>query len=133
MLKNSGTKQNIRIRQLRDHYIDELIDLLFNQVAEIQQTSPIGWTKSEQCRLKFHQRLWLDPGRIDQDDGFRTERDKDDWQKQVADDFSRWLNAHFRRDGLNMQLPERREWRTRPLFHQRLREMEQDFRRYRNA
>ncbi|MDS8079248.1 type I-F CRISPR-associated protein Csy1, partial [Streptococcus pneumoniae] len=74
--------------------------------------------------LPLHQQLWLDPWRGQTDETFRLERDKDDWQISVADDFARWLNYRLNKARLDVGLVERREWRTQSLFRQRMREME---------
>jgi CRISPR-associated protein Csy1 len=131
LLVSTGDTKNHHIRQQRDRYIDELIDLLFNLAADIQREEWAGWTSDESCRLKPHQQLWLDPWRAKNDEAFRAERDKDDWQDAVADDFALWLNSHLNRAEMAVGQVERREWRTRPLFRRRLREMEQALRSYR--
>ncbi|WP_435929444.1 type I-F CRISPR-associated protein Csy1 [Dryocola sp. BD613] len=132
LLISTGSVKNHRIRRQRDRYIDELIDLLFNLAADIQREEWGGWTRDENCRLKAHQQLWLDPWRAKKDEVFRAERDKDDWQDAVADDFALWLNSHLNRAEMAVGQVERREWRTRPLFQRRLREMEQALRSYRH-
>lgn len=132
LLVSTGKTKNVHIRRQRDRYIDEIIDQLFNIAAGIQREEWAGWTLEGGCKLKSHQQMWLDPYRTDIDEAFRTERDKDDWQARVADDFARWLNGHLKAGGLGVELAERREWRTKPLFRQRLREMERSFRRYRH-
>ncbi|WP_037588610.1 type I-F CRISPR-associated protein Csy1 [Stenoxybacter acetivorans] len=133
LLVSTGEKKNAKIRRQRDRYIDELIDLLFNIAAGIQREDWAGWTKDSKdsaCQLKRHQQFWLDPYRVNIDEIFRAERDKDDWQVSVANDFALWLNDHLKKGGLSVELVERREWQTK--FHQRLHEIELDFRRYRH-
>lgn len=121
-----------QIRQQYNRYIDELIDLLFNLAVDIQHKEGRGWTQDEKCQLKPHQQLWLDPWRAQTDEAFRSERDKDDWQDAVADDFALWLNGHLQRADMPVGQTERHEWRTRPLFRRRLREMENALRSYRH-
>ena len=128
----STDSKNSRIRAARDGYIDEIIDLIFLLVADIQRPEWQGWTQNETCTLKAHQQLWLDPWRAKNDEAFRLEREKDEWQQQVAADFALWLNAHLRRAELSVERTEQREWQTYPLFHRRLREMEQAIGRSRN-
>lgn len=137
LLIGTGSAKNHQIRQQRNRYIDELIDLLFNLAADIQREEWAGWTQDEKCQLKPHQQLWLDPWRTKNDEAFRAERDKDDWQDAVADDFALWLNSHLNRADkghadIEFGQVERHEWRTRPLFQRRLREMEQSLRSYRH-
>lgn len=133
LLIRTGDYNNVAIRRQRDSYMDEIIDILFNVAADIQRSDWAGWTQSEKCQLKAHQKLWLDPWRAKTDESFFNERDKDEWQELVADDFALWLNSHLRRAELKVGQTERREWQTKPLFRRRLREMEQAIRRYHDA
>ncbi|HGL6086486.1 TPA: type I-F CRISPR-associated protein Csy1 [Citrobacter koseri] len=123
LLKENTEKNNHAIRNARAAYVDELIDLLFMHAATFQQASWQGWTRNN-TDLPLHQQLWLDPWRGQTDETFRLERDKDDWQISVADDFARWLNYRLNKARLDVGLVERREWRTQSLFRQRMREME---------
>ncbi len=57
-------ENTLEIRQCRQEYIDEIIDILFNYVAGIQNLSELkGWSANEDCELKYAQQLWLDPYR----------------------------------------------------------------------
>jgi CRISPR-associated protein Csy1 len=132
LLIKTGDYKNQQIRRARDRYIDEIIDVLFSIAADIQRYEWQGWTQDEKCTLKPHQQLWLDPWRAKTDEVFFHERDKDDWQDLVAEDFALWLNAHLRRAELSVGKTEKTEWQTKPLFSRRLREMEQAIRRYRH-
>ncbi|CNH98559.1 type I-F CRISPR-associated protein Csy1 [Yersinia pekkanenii] len=112
------------IRASRLAYSDEIIDILFNYVAEIQNLDGIsGWSSSEDCELKRSQQLWLDPGRAKDDPVFHLEREKGDWKKEIAQEFGYWLNRRLRHDKLVFGEVERQEWAS--LFKQRLREFEQ--------
>ncbi|MRS92365.1 type I-F CRISPR-associated protein Csy1 [Enterobacteriaceae bacterium RIT714] len=133
LLIKTGDYNNVVIRRQRDSYMDEIIDILFNVAADIQRRDWAGWTQNEKCQLKTHQKLWLDPWRAETDASFLNERDKDEWQEAVADDFALWLNSYLRRAELKVGQTERREWQTKPLFRRRLREMEQAIRSYHNA
>ncbi|MTD39640.1 type I-F CRISPR-associated protein Csy1 [Erwinia sp. CPCC 100877] len=124
LIINSGKYKSIHIRQARDGYIDELIDLLFVMAVGYQREVWEGW--SQYCpELKPHQKLWLDPWRSRVDNAFAIERDKDEWQALVVEDFARWLNHRLRKYLPDVGQAEKRNWETRPLLHQRLREMEQ--------
>ena len=127
LLNNASNDNNHRIRKARDRYIDEIIDILFSLAAEIQQTWQ-GWTRHEECQMKCHQQLWLDPFRAYDDDAFRQERENSAWQEAVAEDFALWLNSHLRRAGLSVGKTEKGEWQSRPLFRRRLHDMEQALR-----
>lgn len=132
LLINTRDVNNHHIRRARDRYIDEIIDMLFNLAADIQRYESKGWTQDEKCQLKPHQQLWLDPFRAKEDETFRNERDKDEWQDSVAEDFAMWLNSHLRRAELRVGQTEKIQWQTKPLFSRRLREMEQAIRSYRD-
>lgn len=132
LLVDSGKDNNHRIRRARERYVDEIIDVLFNVAADIQRQDWAGWTTHDDCALKPHQQLWLDPWRARTDEAFFNERDKDQWQTAVADDFAGWLNGHLRQAELSVGQTERREWQTAPLFSRRLREMEQAIKGYRH-
>ncbi len=49
LLLGAGENNNQAIRQQRDRYIDELIDLLFNIAADLQRREFEGWTADEKC------------------------------------------------------------------------------------
>ncbi|EGT5680796.1 type I-F CRISPR-associated protein Csy1 [Cronobacter turicensis] len=114
---------NLAIRQARDRYVDELIDTLFAHASELQREEWQGW--SLQCEaLITHQQYWLDPWRARQDEAFRRERDNGSWQSAVAEDFGRWLNYRLGKRLPDVGKVEKAFWGSRPLFRQRLREME---------
>ncbi|UWS32716.1 type I-F CRISPR-associated protein Csy1 [Erwinia pyrifoliae] len=115
------------IRQQRLAMTDEIIDILFNYVAGLQnQTDLRGWSAHPDCVLKRSQQLWLDPWRSQDDAEFQFEREGGDWKNEVARDFGHWLSRHLHSDKLNMGETERRHFSTAPLFKQRLRELEKD-------
>lgn len=123
LLKSNVEHNNIRIRSARVQYVDELIDLLFMQASAFQQEKWQGW--SQHCpEMPLHQQLWLDPWRSKADEAFHLERDKDDWQAGVADDFARWLNYRLKKASLDVGAVEHKAWRTLPLFRRRMREMD---------
>ncbi|WGM53555.1 type I-F CRISPR-associated protein Csy1 [Escherichia ruysiae] len=114
---------NVHIRTARAKYIDELIDLLFMQASSFQQEKWQGWS-AQSPELPRHQQLWLDPWRSLSDEAFKLEREKNDWQRIVADDFARWLNYRLKKASFDVGAVEQREWRSQSLFTQRMREME---------
>ncbi|WP_118984460.1 type I-F CRISPR-associated protein Csy1 [Photorhabdus sp. CRCIA-P01] len=116
-------KRTEEIRRNRQAYVDEIIDILFNYVASIQnQVEFKGW--SANCDLKRSQQLWLDPYRCQQDEIFKFERESGDWKKEIADDFGLWLNNELRHERLEVGLTERNEWAS--VFKKRLREFEDE-------
>jgi CRISPR-associated protein Csy1 len=132
LLISTGDTKNLAIRRACDRLVDEIIDVLFSQAAEIQRPEWSCWTQNDECQLKPLQQLWLDPWRAQSDEAFRLERENDDWQAALAEDFALWLNGHLRRGELNVGKAELREWQSKPLFRRRLREMEQAIRSYRH-
>lgn len=124
LLSSTATYNNVHIRDARDRYIDEIVDTLFFFASKYQTPEWQGWTL--QCpELPLHQQLWLDPWRTKNDDAFRLQREQDDWQELIAEDFARWLNYRLGKTLKDLGQPEQREWETRPRFCQQLREMEQ--------
>jgi len=133
LLNVYSKENNQEIRQKRLSYVDEIIDILFNYVAGVQQPDFARWSEDQSCELKRSQQLWLDPLRSKTDDDFRFEREMGDWKKEVARDFGYWLSRQLSyqpgavaKNILNMAETERRYFSTAALFKQRLREMEQD-------
>lgn len=123
LLTRTGGYTSFRIREARDGYINALIDLLFDVAAQFQCETWQNWTLN--CPdLKSHQQLWLDPWRTKTDKAFRLEREKDDWQDSVAEDFALWLNARLRKALPDLGAVEKREWETRERLRTNLREME---------
>lgn len=123
LLTKTGGYTSFRIREAFDEYIDALIDLLFDVVSDLQREMWQNWTLD--CpELKAHQQLWLDPWRTKTDEAFRLERDKDDWQAKVAEDFALWLNARLRKALPDVGAVEKHEWETRERLRTNLREME---------
>lgn len=123
LLTKSGEYNNFRIRDARDDYINMIIDLLFEIASELQRETSQGWTLS--CpQLKPSHQLWLDPWRTKTDEAFRLEREKDDWQDAIAEDFALWLNARLRRSMPEVGAAEKRDWETRERFRSNLRNME---------
>lgn len=118
LLSVKSLSNTMEIREHRLAYSDELIDILFNYVAEVQNLDvPSGWSNDKECELKRSQQIWLDPI-------FKHEREQGDWKQEVAQDFGYWLNRRLQHAELVFGAVERREWAS--LFKRRLREFEQD-------
>lgn len=123
LLARTGEYKNFHIREAREGYIDSLIDLLFVVVSELQREEWQNWTL-QNPELKTHQQLWLDPWRTKTDEVFRQERDKDEWQASVAEDFALWLNARLYKALPEVGAVEKREWETRERLRTNLRVFE---------
>ncbi|MBM7344703.1 type I-F CRISPR-associated protein Csy1 [Pantoea coffeiphila] len=117
----------MEIRQQRLAFTDEIIDILFNYAAGIQNLTQFsGWSADPECRLKQSQRLWLDPLRSKTDRQFQLEREKGDWKQEIARDFGLWLNHQLRDETLRLGAVEHRNFSASPLLNKRLRELEDD-------
>lgn len=124
LLQNSGDYNNSHIRQARDRYIEEIIDTLFFCASKYQREEWQSWTIK--CpQLKAHQQLWLDPWRTKIDDVFRIQREQNEWQELIAEDFASWLNYRLSKQISDVGQTEYREWKTHPHFSLLLRETEQ--------
>ncbi len=78
-------------RDRRAELVDELVDTLLLCAANIQhQSEKRGW--SAESDLTHAEQLWLDPHRSELDEAFRAEREKNEWQGEIARQFSAWLN-----------------------------------------
>lgn len=68
--------------------------------AETQARFESGWTRDQDCVLPLCEQLWLDPGRIEEDEAFKAAYDWGDWPDEVAGRFANWVNAQLREAGL---------------------------------
>lgn len=109
VLEKNSTKP---IRDCRAEYVEQIIDKLVLYVAEIHNLpEQAGWSAAPECKLDRAEQLWLDPGREETDDAFAQERERGDWQEEVADRFARWLNNRLKSDKLLMGDAEHAEWK----------------------
>ncbi|WP_387468179.1 type I-F CRISPR-associated protein Csy1 [Photorhabdus sp. RM323S] len=123
LLSVQHLESNVKIRRHRQGFVDEIIDILFNYVAGVQNlVRAKGWSADDKCELKRSQQLWLDPYRCQLDKIFKFEREGGDWKKEIAYDFGHWLNAGLKHKRLKVKYVERREWAF--VFKKRLREFE---------
>lgn len=86
-------------------YIDDIINILFDYVLEIQ-AMPSGW--SEQAKLKGAHALWLDINRDDQ--GFQAKRKSGQWQEQICQDFALWMNRKLNNKEMKLVKFEKDKW-----------------------
>lgn len=85
------------IRAERARRVDEIVDRLIAYGASVR-AFPAGWSSHPDCHLPEHQTLWLDPQRRYSDSDFNDAFEQKMWQVQVAEDFSRFLNAELARN-----------------------------------
>lgn len=106
----SDKPNNDRIKRARAQRLDDILYEILNLAAFIQQLPP-GWSAAPACRLPFGERCWLDPGRSETDEEFRSKRDETDWPVQVASNFARWLSQKLEGETLAFGAVEQRELR----------------------
>lgn len=85
------------IRNERAQRLDDIVDRLIGYAATVR-SFPAGWSSHHECYLPEHQKLWLDPKRCGMDTEFAEAFDLKEWQGQVAEDFSRFLNSELERN-----------------------------------
>lgn len=89
-------QRNFKIRYKRDQgFIAPILDQLMVYAASIQAL-PAGWSNDSDCELKFSHTFWLDIH--NPDEAFQREREKLDWQNEVASDFASWLSRQLKSD-----------------------------------
>lgn len=104
------------IRDQRAERVDGILDQLVQYAAEIQNLpGHDGWSALPDCKLSRAEQLWLDPNRVELDEGFASERVKDDWQAVIADQFARWINSRLNHEKLTMGDKEHAEWKNLAL------------------
>lgn len=108
-------------RVKRADSVDDLIDILFQYAAEIQNmVDHVGWSAAS--KLSKAEQLWLDPLRSDKE--FQAERKTKDWQQDIANQFASWLNHKLKADKLLLKDVEYREWSK--LLEQKLARLKED-------
>lgn len=122
LLDLQDKKSNKRIRDNVKNSVNDIIDILFNYVAEIQNmTEQAGWSE-QATKLKESHQLWLDPYR--QDERFQEFRKRGDWLADVCYDFGLWLNRKLKHDKMTFEKLEAKSWAN--ILKKRLREFERD-------
>lgn len=83
--------RNFKTRYKRDFwYTQPILDTLFERVALLQnQTELSGWATETDVKMKKAHCLWLDV--FNDNAAFQTDREKNEWQEEVAHDFATWL------------------------------------------
>ena len=76
-----------RVQRLVEGLLDEL-----HVFAHTYQQLTEAWSADERCLLPMAQRCWLNPLRALGDSEFAKQWLNSDWDRQVEEDFSRWLN-----------------------------------------
>lgn len=91
----NDVRNNIDVRNKRKDAIDCMLHRIF-ALAQGLQKQPAGW--SIDYALPLAQKIWLDPQRADlpNEEAFAQEKQKNEWQKQIIQDFADWLNHELR-------------------------------------
>lgn len=108
-LERVATVNNLRIRETRAGFVDDLCDELLQYAAELQ-TLPAGWSAAADCQLHLAEQCWLDPERAASDAAFAAARRLEDWQETVCQRFGNWLNARLKRPQATLGEAETEAW-----------------------
>lgn len=112
LLKKADNDSTKPIRDQRAERVEQVLDQLVQYAAEIQNlTGHGGWSARSDCKLSRAEQLWLDPQRAELDEVFDAERDKNDWQEVIADQFARWFNSRLKHEKITMGDAEHAEWK----------------------
>ncbi|MCG7543083.1 type I-F CRISPR-associated protein Csy1 [Pseudoalteromonas sp. MM17-2] len=86
-----GRDCNFKTRYKRDFwYTQPILDTLFERASLLQnQTELTGWATEPDVKMKKAHCLWLDA--FNGNAAFQAEREKHEWQEEVAHDFATWL------------------------------------------
>jgi|APLak6261663543_1056040.scaffolds.fasta_scaffold00931_4 CRISPR-associated protein Csy1 len=116
-IKFNELSMNLQRKQHITALIADIADVVFDRVAQIHRLKQhIGW--SQESKLSAHQQYWLDPFREDED--FQAARINIDWQANIANDFSKWVNKQIKHKQLTLGLAQEKQWKK--LFSPLLRE-----------
>ena len=108
------TKNNIHVRDKRKDAIDRILHTIFG-IAHYLQNQPAGWSRD--YHLSLEQTIWLDPYRADLEgeEEFLLCKTKNDWQKEILNDFASWLNDKLRKRFQDLKFDfadsEHKEWK----------------------
>ncbi|MGB0360076.1 MAG: type I-F CRISPR-associated protein Csy1, partial [Endozoicomonas sp.] len=105
-------KSVMAVRDQRKQALGLILGQVLQLAAYIQKHYPPGW--SETSQLKMAHKYWLDPHRAMKEGqkAFHEEREKEDWERAVMEDFSAWLNNRLREQFKKQDIndAEYREW-----------------------
>lgn len=121
----SKPASNMETRERVDRYISSLIDEVVSLAGELRTAWPAGWSADSRCDMAREEQLWLDIGRVEEEDVFCSESDRQfrlewqqmQWPEQIGHRFGNWLNAR-----LHGHLPvgevEHRQWKKELLAYE---------------
>jgi CRISPR-associated protein Csy1 len=79
---------NVNIRNARDHYLQEIMDLLIEKMWAVRAVSPTQYHQ-ESSFLVSHQRTWLCS------DDTQNREESDQWLDTLVDEISRWISRSY--------------------------------------
>lgn len=116
-IKFNKLTMNLQRKQHIAALIADIADMVFDRVAQIHGLKQhTGW--SQESKLSAHQQYWLDPLRADED--FQSARINIDWQADIGNDFSKWINRQIKHKQLTLGVAQEKQWRK--IFSPLLRE-----------
>lgn len=86
---------NRKTRQKVERLVQGLLDELYMFGLMYQQQLEPGWSADVRCQLPSSQQFWLDENRALQDEDFAQRWLSLDWERQLENDFARWLNLEL--------------------------------------
>ncbi|MGF1873431.1 type I-F CRISPR-associated protein Csy1 [Photobacterium indicum] len=117
--------RNMAIRHRRDNeFLLPIIDSALNHAAVIQMIeNHAGWSSESESKMKHSHALWLDV--YNPDNAFQTEREKEDWLVDIANDFASWLNNKLKSKSAKYLLGDNEHAHFKKLFLHQLKRFEQ--------
>jgi CRISPR-associated protein Csy1 len=79
---------NVNIRNARDHYLQEIMDLLIEKMWAVRAVSPTQYHQ-ESSFLVSHQRTWLCS------DDTQNREESEQWLDTLVDEISRWISRSY--------------------------------------
>lgn len=90
---------NLDRRDVRQEYVDRLLDLLLQAAVEIQSMKS-GWSLASE--IPMYEKIWLDPLREDLVDVNKL----GDWMDEVSSYFAKWVLDKLKYKNNNMNFPD---------------------------
>jgi CRISPR-associated protein Csy1 len=91
-------RNNLRIRKAINNCLENAADCCIS-TAELIRIVPSGWSQDEKYeRLPMPQKIWLD-------NKYKGERYTDSWEKEIGQQFGRWLIRQYMRIEGNKKVP----------------------------
>ncbi|QCE33032.1 type I-F CRISPR-associated protein Csy1 [Acetobacteraceae bacterium] len=108
LLKNNQNATDIsRIQKAREGLENFIAEEITHQAAKVRNAQSAGWSDHPECELPEEERLWLDTGRVEDEDNFNSQADQDfreryhwgDWPDLIANRMAAFINHFLRAKG----------------------------------